>query len=103
MAHIHPSLDLVDPKLMARIRDTEFSISPDNGPVYDGPALILTGQYDVAVGYEDAWKIYDRFSDGDFLVLSRAGHLLHMEQPELFQIHVSTWLERVTGFGSQAG
>ncbi len=95
-AHIHPSLDLADSALLERIRDTEFCEDPDSGlPAYDGPGLILLGRYDVSVGYEDAWKIYNRFSDGDFVVLSCAGHLLHMEQPEMFRIHVKDWLERV--------
>ena len=53
------------------------------------------GRYDVAVGYEDGWKLSPRFPDGDFVVAGRAGHLLHMEQPELFQFHVRAWLDRV--------
>jgi len=95
MAHIHPALELADPGLMEKIRDTEFRKDPDRGPAYDGPALILLGRYDVAVGYEDAWTLCHRFPDGDFVVAGRAGHLLHMEQPELFRSHVRTWLERV--------
>ena len=94
-AHIHPSLDLADTRLMARIRDTEFSTDPDQGPSYGGPALILAGRRDVSVGYEDAWKIARRFPDGDVLVLSRAGHLLHLEQPGLFRYHVRSWLDRI--------
>jgi len=93
--HIHPALEQVDSGLMERIRDTEFSIDPDHGPAYDGPALILLGRYDVAVGYEDAWTLCPRFPDGDFVVAGRAGHLLHMEQPTLFRSHVRTWLDRV--------
>lgn len=95
--HIHPALELADPGLMARIRDTEFSPDPDRGPAYEGPALILLGRYDVAVGYEDAWTLCSRFPDGDFVVAGRAGHLLHMEQPQLFRSHVRTWLGRVVG------
>ncbi len=96
-AHIHPSLDMADSALLDRIRDIEFCEDPDapDQPAYEGPGLILLGRYDVAVGYEDAWKIYHRFPNGDFVVLSRAGHLLHMEQPELFQFHVKDWLARV--------
>ncbi|MCG8689062.1 MAG: alpha/beta hydrolase [Desulfobacterales bacterium] len=95
MSHIQPSLGLSDPKLMMQLRDSELTNDPDTGPVYEGPALILTGRYDVAVGYEDAWKILHRFPDADFLVLNRAGHLLHMEQPDLFNTHVRTWLDRI--------
>lgn len=96
-AHIHPSLTLADNVLMTRIRDTELSVDPDTAeiPVFSGPALVLLGRYDVSVGYEDAWKIHHRFPDGDFVVLGRAGHLLHMEQPAIFRAHVRAWLERV--------
>lgn len=103
--HIHPSLDLADSALLNRIRDTEFSEDPDVAGqyVYDGPGLILLGRYDVSVGYEDAWKIYARFSNGDFVVLGRAGHLLHMEQAALFRIHVTDWLERVLNRSIEEG
>ncbi|MCG8617346.1 MAG: alpha/beta hydrolase [Desulfobacterales bacterium] len=103
---IHPSLTLSDTVLMTRIRDTELSVDPDTAdiPVYPGPALVLLGRYDVSVGYEDAWKIRHRFPDGDFVILSRAGHLLHMEQPGMFRAHVRTWLDRVNPFtGSVSG
>ncbi|HCY85629.1 MAG TPA: 2-hydroxy-6-oxo-6-phenylhexa-2,4-dienoate hydrolase [Desulfobacteraceae bacterium] len=95
--YIHPSLTLSDSVLMTRIRDTELSVDPDAAdiPVYPGPALVLLGRYDVSVGYEDAWKIHHRFPDGDFVVLGRAGHLLHMEQPGMFRTHVRAWLDRV--------
>ncbi|MDD9303377.1 MAG: alpha/beta hydrolase [Desulfobacter sp.] len=97
LSHIHPALSLADPGLMKRIRDSGFSRNVDDPrlPVYDGPVLVLTGRYDVTVGYEDVWKIYPRFSNGEFVVLDRAGHLLHMEAPELFQTHVRNWMQRV--------
>ena len=96
-AHIHPALGLADTALMARIRDTELSVDPDHPglPVFEGPASILLGRYDVSVGYKDAWQLCHRFPDGDFVVLGRSGHLLHMEQPVLFHTHVRAWLDRI--------
>ncbi len=93
--HIHPALELADSGLMARIRNTELGRDPDRGPAYEGPALILLGRHDVVVGYEDAWALCPMFLDGDFVVVARAGHLLHMEQPQLFRFHVLTWWGRV--------
>ncbi len=95
--HIHPSITLVDESLMTRIRDTEFSFLVDSCQegCCDRPTLVLLGRYDVAVGYRDAGKIHANFSDASFVVLDRAGHLLHLEQPDLFKIHVLDWLGRI--------
>lgn len=99
--HIHPSITLVDESLMTRIRDTEFSFPVDSwqggNNCYDRPTLVLLGRYDVAVGYRDAWKIHANFSDASFVVLERAGHLLHLEQPDLFKTHVLDWLDKIDG------
>jgi pimeloyl-ACP methyl ester carboxylesterase len=93
---INPSLSLPDLGLMERIRDTEFSFEVDTlESPFDSPALILLGRYDVAVGYKDAWEIYDNFSDATLVVLGRSGHSLQMEQWDLFENHVRAWLDQI--------
>jgi pimeloyl-ACP methyl ester carboxylesterase len=93
---INPSLVLSDPDLMDRIRDTEFSFAVDTlDSPFDNPALILLGRYDVAVGYKDAWTVYDNFSDATLVVLGRSGHSLSIEQPDLFDTHVRVWLNQI--------
>jgi pimeloyl-ACP methyl ester carboxylesterase len=93
---INPSLALSDSGLMEQIRDTEFSFEVDTlESPFDNPCLILLGRYDVAVGYKDAWNVYDNFSDATLVVLGRSGHCLQMEQPSLFEIHVRTWLDQI--------
>jgi pimeloyl-ACP methyl ester carboxylesterase len=93
---INPSLSLPDLGLMERIRDTEFSFEVDTPELpFDNPTLILLGRNDVAVGYKDAWKIYDNFSDATLMVLGRSGHCLQMEQSSLFNAHVRAWLEQI--------
>ncbi len=93
---INPSLVLPDPGLMERIRDTEFSFEVDTLELpFDNPTLILLGRSDVAVGYKDAWKVYDNFSDATLVVLGRAGHSLQMEQAALFETHVRAWLDQI--------
>jgi len=94
---INPSLALPDSGLMARIMDTEFSFELDTPESpFDNPTLILLGRYDVAVGYKDAWKIYDNFSDATLVVLGRSGHCLQMEQQDLFENHVRAWLDQIS-------
>lgn len=93
---INPSLVLPDPGLMERIRDTQFSFEVDTlESPFDNPALILLGRYDVAVGYKDAWKVYDNFTDATLVVLGRSGHCLQMEQAVLFETHVRAWLDQI--------
>ncbi len=93
---INPSLALPDPGLMNRIRDTEFSFEVDRlESPFDNPTLILLGRYDVAVGYKDAWHLYDNFSDATLVVLGRSGHSIQMEQPVLFDAHVRAWLDQI--------
>ncbi|MCP3940701.1 MAG: alpha/beta hydrolase [Desulfobacteraceae bacterium] len=93
---INPSLALADSCLMERIRDTEFSFDADSlETAFDNPALILLGRHDVAVGYKDAWKVYDNFSDATLVILGRCGHCLQMEQPDLFNAHVLAWLDQI--------
>ena len=93
---ITPSLALSDPGLLEQIRDTEFSFEVDAPKLpFDNPCLIFLGRHDVAVGYKDAWKIYDNFSDATLVVLGRAGHCLQMEQSGLFGAHVRSWLDQI--------
>lgn len=62
---------------------------------FAGPTLIITGRQDASVGYRDAWGIVENYPRGTFVSLDRAGHLLEIEQEDLFEALVSEWLDRV--------
>ncbi|MFD0695142.1 alpha/beta fold hydrolase [Paenibacillus sp. GCM10027628] len=63
---------------------------------YAIPALILTGRQDAICGYQDPWQtLMNVFPRATFAVLDGAGHLLPMEQPNVFQALTLDWLERV--------
>jgi pimeloyl-ACP methyl ester carboxylesterase len=62
---------------------------------FPAPTLIVTGRQDSGVGYRDAWGILENYPRGTFVSLDRAGHLLEIEQEDLFQALVSEWLDRV--------
>ncbi|MFC7443173.1 alpha/beta fold hydrolase [Laceyella putida] len=70
--------------------DVDERLSP-----YEKPCLFLLGRQDAITGYEDAWRILDRFPRATFAVLDRAGHNLQLEQPALFHAMVNEWLNRV--------
>lgn len=62
---------------------------------FEGPALILTGRQDTAVGYRDAWSIVENYPRATFVVLDRSGHGTTAQQAELFKHLVHDWLDRV--------
>jgi len=47
------------------------------------------------VGYNDAYKIIEKFPRDSFLILDMAGHNLQIEQEGIFQSVVKEWLRRV--------
>ena len=59
------------------------------------PTLFLLGRQDSAVGYRDAWKIIENYPRATFVVLDTAGHILQIEQEELFNTLANDWLNRV--------
>lgn len=78
------------------LREKPFSFDLDTlSEPCSAPTLIVTGRQDHIAGYHQAWAILENFPRGTFVVLDRAGHLLGLEQPALFQALVSEWLDRV--------
>ena len=59
------------------------------------PALFLLGRQDSSVGYRDAWKIIENYPRATFAILDTAGHVLQIEQEELFNALTNDWLDRV--------
>lgn len=59
------------------------------------PTLFLLGRQDSSVGYRDAWKIIENYPRATFAVLDTAGHILQIEQEELFNTLANDWLNRV--------
>ena len=62
---------------------------------FDKPTLFLMGRQDSIVGYRDAWKIIESYPRASFIVLDCAGHILQIEQEELYNSLVKEWLERI--------
>ncbi len=89
---------IADTKFLERLQpgDTDFSFDVDSLSIkFGGPTLILVGRQDHWVGYQDAWRILEKYPRATFAVLDRAGHALQLEQTDLFDALVSEWLDRV--------
>jgi len=87
-----------DKSFLEKFQENGYSFSFDVDKLaapYTKPVLILTGRQDSSVGYRDGWNIIENFPRGTYVVLDRAGHNLHIEQPELFNALVKEWLDRV--------
>jgi pimeloyl-ACP methyl ester carboxylesterase len=81
---------------MARIAERwTLSTSPESGPPYTRPALIITGRQDSSVGYADQFALLPHYPRATFAVLDVAGHNAQFEQPELFDALMREWLDRV--------
>lgn len=92
-------LKLADEAFMERIRAAggyPFSFDVDAVPIFDKPALIITGRQDSLTGFKDAWKLLDTYLHATFAVLDYAGHNLQLEQEELFRVMGREWLARVS-------
>lgn len=59
------------------------------------PTLFLQGRQDPSAGYRDGWKILENYSHASYIVLDKAGHLLQIEQKELFDSLINEWLDRI--------
>ena len=94
-----PSTSATGTDFQEKLREPEnyaFSFDVDALPKpCPAPTLIVTGRQDSSVGYRDAWEILENYPRGTFVVLDRSGHLLPVEQEDLFHALVGEWLDRV--------
>lgn len=95
--NFYPALMLSDANFQKRIlQNYEFSFDVDKLPQpFEKPTLIIVGKQDNWAGYRDAWRMIDQFPRATFAVLDKTGHLLALEQEELFKALANEWLQRV--------
>jgi len=91
-------LKIADIKFLEGIYPNRYELSFDVDKLtnkFDKPTLFLLGRQDNSVGYRNALKIIENFPRASYIVLDKAGHLLQIEQQEIFNISVNEWLDRV--------
>lgn len=52
---------------------------------FEGPVLLMTGKYDMAVGYEEQKDWLKYFNDASYVVIDGAGHNINVDQPKAFE------------------
>jgi pimeloyl-ACP methyl ester carboxylesterase len=103
-AEFSPALEVADHEFLSKLEENfafSFDVDALPGP-FSGPTLILMGRQDAHCGYRDAWDILEKYPRGTFAVLDRAGHIVPMEQRDLFNALVSEWLDRVEEYAGAA-
>ncbi len=90
---VQPALDIADWDFLNNVLEGSFSFDPDDmaGPCRL-PTLIIAAKQDTEVGYKDQFDLMRIYPNSTYCAIERAGHNLQIEQPELFENTVRSWL-----------
>lgn len=101
--YVVPGLTSHDHEFTQRLaKSFDLTVSPeDRFSTFDHPALVMTGRQDGAVGYEDQFDLLGSYPRMTYVALDRAGHNVHLDQPNLTGALFSSWLDQLPG-GSTA-
>jgi pimeloyl-ACP methyl ester carboxylesterase len=78
-----------------RIRENGYGFTFELSQKLDYPTLIVTGRQDHVVGYQDAWRLIEYYPRATFAVLDMAGHNVQIEQVDVFNTLVQSWLDKL--------
>lgn len=93
---IFPPLKQANDEFLTRVRQNGYGFSFDISPTpFEYPSLIITGRQDHVVGYQDPWRLIEQYPRATFAALDMAGHNLQIEQPDLFEVLIHNWLNRL--------
>lgn len=62
----------------------------------DRPVLVVTGRQDTIVGFEDQQAWSGGLSQGTYVALDRAGHNVHLDQPDAVRLLLADWARACT-------
>lgn len=97
--HFLPGLASYDEAFSDRLNRASPGLSfdvDDLAAPFDHPTLIVTGRQDSVTGYQDAWRLLEKYPRATYVTLDGAGHFLGMaEQVSLFRALVGEWLDRL--------
>lgn len=60
---------------------------------YKGDVLILTGKYDIAVGYKNQFEWLNIFKNASYFAIDGAGHNINVDKPEIFNSIITGWIK----------
>lgn len=103
--HVLPGVLSADLRAMAHLSKRYYleTLPVDRDQVRDMPVLIACGMHDHIVGFKDAKELLKRYPNASFLELERAGHNVHLDQPEILAQALERWIQMLqSGAGQNA-
>jgi len=96
---ILPAYKIVDKNFTEQYRENGYALSLEpqfKALQFAKPVAILVGRQDESVGYEDAWDVLKHLPRLTYTALDFAGHLLQLEHPQVFNLHLNEWLDHTS-------
>ena len=88
-----PSLAAADWDFLNNVLEGSFSFDVDKMEKPSNiPCLIITAKQDSVVGYKDQFDLLKVYPKATYCAVENAGHNLQIEQPEIFENLVRSWL-----------
>ena len=92
-ANVLPALQRADWDFLNNVLEGSFSFDVDDlSEPCDIPTLIIAAKQDTAVGYKDQFDLMEQYVNSTYCAVDRAGHNLQIEQPNIFEKVVESWL-----------
>lgn len=88
-----PALAKADWEFLNHTLEGAFTFDPDDLPSpCIIPTLIIAAKQDCEVGYKDQFDLMKLYTNSTYVAVENAGHNLQIEQPEIFESTVTSWL-----------
>ena len=90
-----PALASADWDFLNNVLEGRFSFNPDDlEEPCQIPCLIIAAKQDTEVGYKDQFDLMEKYTNATYIAVEKAGHNLQIEQPEIFESVVKSWMRR---------
>ena len=92
--YLMPALASADWDFLNNVLDGSFSFDPDDlKEPCQIPCLIIAAKQDTEVGYKDQFDLMEKYINSTYVAVENAGHNLQIEQLEIFESIVISWLK----------
>ena len=91
--YLMPALAAADWDFLNNVLEGSFSFDPDDIAVpCTIPCLIIAAKGDSEVGYKDQFDLMRIYTNSTYCAVEKTGHNLQIEQPEIFESLLRSWL-----------
>lgn len=91
--YLMPALASADWDFLNNVLEGSFAFDPDElEESCQIPCLIIAAKQDTEVGFRDQFDLMDKYTNSTYVAVEKAGHNLQIEQPEIFESIVKSWL-----------